>query len=341
MVDVICGEKCTIIFTASGLIHICGKDPISNAQAPTPTIHQYFNEKKVKSICMTFYEVVTNHLAFITATGELYTRGIGDHGSLGHGNTYDQSVPKLVVEALSDIVCKQVELGSHHVAVLTEEGKLYTFGAGGNGQLGHGDKEDRHVPTLVRALETVETKQVQCGGLFTMALSRSGYVYQWGKIIKVTEKVMVPRIVEGLREHNVVQISCDNAHSAVLVDPSPSPIRQDQQYTFNNKDNSDVTFMVEEKSEPIYANIGVLSKKSEYFEAMFRSNMRESIEREVVVPDTSRAAFWKMLEYLCLDGFVVDDEEVKGVWIELLELADMYMLEGLQLLMRSSDDEGS
>ena len=92
-------------------------------------------------------------------------------------------------------------------------------------------------------------------------------------------------------------------------------------------------------SEPIYAKVDVLSKKSEYFEAMFRSNMRESIERVVVVPDTSRGAFLKMLEYLCLDGVVVDDEEVKGVWYELLELADMYMLGGLQLLMRSNDDE--
>ena len=66
---------------------------------------------------------------------------------------------------------------------------------------------------------------------------------------------MVPRIVEGLREHNVVQISCYIGHCAVLVDPSPSAIRHAQQYSFNNKDNSDVRFMAGESSGPIYANI--------------------------------------------------------------------------------------
>ena len=146
---------------------------------------------------------------------------------------------------------------------------------------------------------------------------------------------MVPRIVEGLRDYNSVQISCGSKHCAVLVDPSPSTIRQDQEYSFYNKDNSDMKFTVGgEKTEPIYANTNVLSKKSVYFEAMFRSNMRESIERVVVVPDTSRVAFLKMLEYLCLDGFVVDDD-VKEVLGELLELADMYMLDGLRIVLTS------
>ena len=90
-----------------------------------------------------------------------------------------------------------------------------------------------------------------------------------------------------------------------------------------------MTFMVED--QPIYGNIEVLSRKSQYFEAMFRSNMRESIERVVVVPDTSSAVFLKMLEYLCLDCFVLDDMDVSSRK-ELGALADMYMLDGLRLL---------
>ena len=78
----------------------------------------------------------------------------GFHGMLGHGNTFSLSTPKLV-EGLFGV--KQVHVGSKHVAVLIEAGKVYTFGNGGDGQLGHGDKqEERRVPTLVRALETVD-----------------------------------------------------------------------------------------------------------------------------------------------------------------------------------------
>jgi hypothetical protein len=59
-------------------------------------------------------------------------------------------------------------------------------------------------------------------------------------------------LVEGLREHNVVQISSSfHAHCAVLVDPSPSSIRQSQQASFNNKQHSDVVLIVE--NEYLYA----------------------------------------------------------------------------------------
>ena len=165
MVDVICGSCCTILFTASDLILISGHGPSLR------TKRYCKNEKKVKSICAKYTSSFPFHEAFVTSAGELYTHGEDSHGMSGHGNKKYQLYPKLV-EALSGIDCKQVDLGSHHVAVLTEEGKVYTFGKGGNGQLGHGDEEDRHVPTLVRALETVEIKEVQCGDYFTMALSR-------------------------------------------------------------------------------------------------------------------------------------------------------------------------
>ena len=65
---------------------------------------------------------------------------------------------------------------------------------------------------------------------------------------------------------------------------------------------------------------------------MFRGNMRESIERIVVVPDVSVAVFLKVLEYLCLDAFVLDDLD-DTIKEELCVLVDMYLLEGLCLLL--------
>ena len=344
MVDVICGNDSTVIFTASGLIYICGVDVVQNKSIRTPTLHQFYNEKGVKSVV---YMKNRDCNALVTMSGELYTSGKGDSGYLGHdGNTSDQLTLKLV-KGLSGIVCKQVDLTNEHSAVLTEEGRVYTFGRGSSGQLGHGSREKRDVPTLVRALETIEIKQIQCGYEFTVALSTSGYVYAWGalrshafsKESSEEEVLMLPRLIDRLREYNVVQICyCYDLHHhsmVALVDPSVSLIRQAQEDSFN-VETSDVIFKVGENVEPIYANIDVLSSKSEYFEAMFRSNMRESIERVVVVPDTSRSAFLKMLEYLCLDDFVVDANHEKissSSRRELLELADMYMMEGLRLLL--------
>ena len=86
---------------------------------------------------------------------------------------------------------------------------------------------------------------------------------------------------------------------------------------------------------PICACKEVLSKKSEYFEAIFRSKMKESIEGVVELPESvSRAAFLTMLEYMCLDDFVWEDMDYT-VRREMNELADMYFLEGLKLCCNS------
>ena len=46
--------------------------------------------------------------------------------------------------------------------------------------------------------------------------------------------------------------------------------------------------MVENDNEPLHAHVDILSRRSEYFRAMFRSNMRESIELVVQVQDCSK-----------------------------------------------------
>ena len=157
-------------------------------------------------------------------------------------------------------------------------------------------------------------------------------MYKWGRCYRPHpfDVVQIPRLAMQLRKKNVVQISCYADQSAILVDPTSNTIRQEQKLHFNKKEHSDVTFMVENKA--LYAKIDVLSRNSQYFQAMFRSNMREPIEGVVMVPDISASTFMNMLEYLCLDDFVVDDLDTSSRE-ELGTLADMYMLGGLQLLL--------
>ena len=212
--------------------------------------------------------------------------GYGGYGKLGYGDESKQKTPKRVDALLiGGVKAKQVSCGWEHTAVCTgEDGRVYTFGKGEYGQLENGDKTKRTSPSLVKALEGKHITQVQCGRGHTMVLTSSGYVFTWGladdgqlrsydinpnlEYLKIP--LTIPCLVEELRAHNIVQIaSC----SEVTIDSKPSTIRQSQQASFNNKEHSDVVFMVE--NEPIYANIEVLSQRSDYFEAMFRCNMRE------------------------------------------------------------------
>ena len=214
---------------------------------------------------------------------------------------------------------------------------LYTHlvweGMGRYGQLGHGNKTNRRSPTLVKALKGKYITQVQCEYNHTMTLTSSGYVFTWGYAEygqlghgkSKLEYLTIPCLVEELREHNVVQITGGYSHCAVIVDSKPSTIRQSQLASFNNKEQSDVVFMVE--NEAIYAYIEIISQQSDYFAAMFRCNMKESIERVVTVPDCSNAAFLQVLRYLYMHGFTMSIDEFFQLW----SLADIYQLEGLKL----------
>ena len=86
--------------------------------------------------------------------------------------------------------------------------------------------------------------------------------------------------------------------------------------------------------EPLYANVDVLSQKSDYFVAMFWSNM--SIVRVVQVLNCSKAFFLKVLEYLCFDDYNVSIDDA----VELWQLADFYQLEGLKFSCMGSLERG-
>lgn len=93
----------------------------------------------------------------------------------------------------------------------------------------------------------------------------------------------------------------------------------------------DVTFMVDGK--PIYAHRALLAVRSEHFHAMFTSGMKESREREVVIPDWTYTTFLAMLEFLYTGSVRELGAEVA---LELMGLADHSGLDGLKALCEST-----
>ncbi|KAL0418464.1 UNVERIFIED_CONTAM: PH, RCC1 and FYVE domains-containing protein 1 [Sesamum radiatum] len=102
-------------------------------------------------------------------------------------------------------------------------GKLFTWGDGDKGRLGHGDKESKLVPTCVAALVEPNFCQVACGHSMTVALTTSGHVYTmgspvYGQLGNPQADGKLPSRVEGkLGKSFVEEIACGAYHVAVLT----------------------------------------------------------------------------------------------------------------------------
>ena len=81
-------------------------------------------------------------------------------------------------------ILRQISCGGAHTAALTDDGQLYVWGRGNEGQLGLGDYRPRTVPALVKALGDQQAGstvlQVACGASHTIALCDNGDVYTFG-----------------------------------------------------------------------------------------------------------------------------------------------------------------
>ncbi|KAK1322667.1 Ultraviolet-B receptor UVR8 [Acorus calamus] len=134
-------------------------------------------EPRLKPTCVpslidyNFHKIACGHSLTVglTTSGQVFTMGSTVYGQLGNPRS-DGKLPCLVEDKLSGESVEQVACGSYHVAVLTSRNEVYTWGKGANGRLGHGDVEDRKIPTLVEALKDRPVKHIACGSNFTSSI---------------------------------------------------------------------------------------------------------------------------------------------------------------------------
>ena len=140
-----------------------------------PTVVEALQEVDIaKMSSMSTYAVA------IDQQGAVYVWGSGGSAGVAHSTKTD--VLPQVLEALpTQARVIDVSCGLGHALFLLENGRVYSWGNGGNGRLGLGDLLDRTEACPVATLNNEVVVSVQCGASHSLALTEAGSVYSWGK----------------------------------------------------------------------------------------------------------------------------------------------------------------
>jgi hypothetical protein len=150
-----CGKEHSVFITAAGGVLSAGsKERAAIGQwqpggKPNFACEVQLGEECVDVSCGTDFTLV------LTKKGAVWSFGWSENGCLGHGDDgcFNQSASSIKltfsaekqakrIAALMDSTIVQVSAGARHCAALADDGKVFTWGCGDYGRLGHQKQED-------------------------------------------------------------------------------------------------------------------------------------------------------------------------------------------------------
>ena len=202
----------TLLLTAGGEVYSCGDGGLGQLGHGDALRNEY-TPRRVESLGAVGARVCAIgagrvHSLCITEDGHAYSWGEGDEGRLGHGDDASSSVPRLIRGLLGRRVCS-ISCVWDHSAALTDGGRVYSWGLGMCGQLGHGDEEESvHAPRQVEALAATKVVAIAAGAHHCFAVAADGCLFGWG-IGSTTEDDAVDTLGLKLDGHQCLPVQYD------------------------------------------------------------------------------------------------------------------------------------
>ncbi|KAI0563399.1 chromosome condensation regulator RCC1 [Gracilaria domingensis] len=180
---------------------------------------------------------------FLCDGGDVYAAGNGEHGHLGNGRTGEriESAGKVVFDAVSTpsrvllpqgVKIQQIASGSNHTLALDEKGKVWSWGWGGYGRLGHRQPKDELTPRMITTFDGDHYKLdfVAAGSTCSFAVQKSRHsIFFWGVTKKSGESFMYPKPLFDLQgwlvrsvAAGVTSVVVSAERSVISWGPSPT-----------------------------------------------------------------------------------------------------------------------
>lgn len=154
----------------------------------------------------------------------LYVYGDGKKGGLGmKAKMLDTPTP---IPHLPSMTVVQLAAGNQYSLILTSDGRVFSFGKGSKGRLGHGNEMDRMPPKRIDGLKGVNIVQVSAGYSHSLAVSDKGNVYSFGESVHgslgypADRNQNLPKIIEYFSDNEIkiVEAVASQFYSLFLTD---------------------------------------------------------------------------------------------------------------------------
>ncbi|ETE57289.1 Protein RCC2, partial [Ophiophagus hannah] len=249
-----CGRNHTLALTENGSVFAFGENKMGQLglgnqtdAIPSPTQIMYNGQPITKVACGAEFSMIMD------CKGNLYSFGCPEYGQLGHNSDgkfiaraqrieYDcELVPRRVAIFLEktkdgqilpvpNIVVRDVACGANHTLILDSQKRVFSWGFGGYGRLGHAEQRDEMVPRLVKLFDFPGrgAAQIYAGYTCSFAVSETGGLFFWGATNTSRESTMYPKTVQDLCGWKIRSLSCGKSSIIVAADEStiswgPSP----------------------------------------------------------------------------------------------------------------------
>ena len=237
IVDISAGGIHTVAIDEEGKVYTWGNNKYGQlgdetANSPLPIcISNKENELKGKKIISISAGGI--HTVAIDEEGKAYTWGNNEVGQLGDGTTTNSVFPICISDKENELKGKRIvdiSAGYGHTVAIDEEGKVYTWGDNGDGQLGDGTTNDSPLPICIsnkeNELKGKKIISISAGGYHTVALDEEGKVYTWGDNYygqlgdEMTYRSKVPICISNkeneLKGKKIISISAGGDHTVAI-----------------------------------------------------------------------------------------------------------------------------
>jgi len=250
VVQIAAGENHDLALTTNGTVYQWGDIGIgrrgsdrtkkSRLQPSRVTFKKTGKTAKPRSMTKVF---AGGHTSFaVSEEGKVWVWGPNNYFQCGVPNK-GKDLSVLVPTCIETIPDRAVKVSSsvHHGVVLCEGGKVYSFGRGDYGRLGHGDDAIKETPTVIAALlpsalpkqngEEDSVVDVSCGEVHTLVCTKFGKIFSFGSgdLMQLgngeEEDEKVPYLLQGQQvvDRIVTQVGAGSQHSVCLAREKNAP----------------------------------------------------------------------------------------------------------------------